>query len=229
MRRRSAVGLNMIFGDLFRSLMSDGGAFAAGIDYSELDHPGPELASAAENKKVLVKSERDPQLELATFGGGCFWGMQLAYQRVPGVVHTAVGYTQGREEFPTYSQVGAGATGHTEAIIVYYDSSEVTYDQLLDVFFRRVDPMVLNGQGSDYGSQYRTGVYFHTAEQEAIARDRFQEEQLLYSKPIATELRGAMPFWPAEKYHQQYLEKGGRNGVPQSAEKGATDVIRCYG
>ena len=228
-RHRSAVGLNLLFGDLFRGLLSDGGAFAAGIDYSELDHPGPELASAAENKKVLVKSERYPQLELATFAGGCFWGMELAFQRVPGVVHTAVGYTQGREDFPTYSQVGAGATGHTEAIIVYFDSSEVTYDQLLDVFFGRVDPMTVNGQGNDYGKQYRTGVYFHTAEQEAIARDRFKEEQLLYSKPIATELRAAVPFWPAEKYHQQYLEKGGRNGVPQRAEKGATETIRCYG
>ena len=229
MRRQSASGLNMIFGDLFRGLMSDGGAFAAGIDYSELDHPGPELATAAEQKKVLVKSERDPLLELATFAGGCFWGLELAYQRVPGVMHTAVGYTQGQEQFPTYSQVGAGATGHTEAVIVYYDPAEVTYDQLLDVFFGRVDPTTVNGQGNDYGRQYRTGVYFHSANHEAIASERFKEEQLLYSKPIATELRTAMPFWPAEKYHQQYLEKGGRNGVPQSAEKGATETIRCYG
>jgi len=229
LRRRPAVGLGMIFGDLFRGLMSDGGAFAAGIDYSELDHPGLELADAAENGKVLVSSERNPQLELATFAGGCFWGLELAYQRVPGVEHTAVGYTQGRELAPTYSQVGAGATGHTEAVIVYYDPSEVGYDQLLDVFFARVDPLTVDGQGNDFGRQYRTGVFFHTSEQEALARVRFQEEQLLYSKPIATELRAAIPFWPAEKHHQQYLEKGGRNGVPQSAKKGATETIRCYG
>ena len=223
-RRGSVVDLNMIFGDLFRGLMNDGGAFAAGIDYSALDHPGPELASAAEAKNVLAKSERDPTLELATFAGGCFWGLELAYQRIPGVVHTATGYTQGREKFPNYSQVGAGATGHTEAVVVYYDSSQITYGQLLDAFFGRVDPTTVNGQGNDFGGQYRTGVYFHTAEQEALARARFKDEQLLYSKPIATELRAAMSFWPAEKYHQQYLEKRGQN-----ADKGAIETIRCYG
>lgn len=222
------LGLNMIFENLGK-FFSDGGAFAAGIDYSELEHPGPELAKAAEEGRVLVNSDKDPNLAVATFAGGCFWGLELAYQRVPGVVHTAVGYTQGREEGPTYTQVCSGATGHTEAIIVYYDPNEVSYEKLLDVFFARIDPTTVDGQGNDFGKQYRTGVYFHTKEQEDAARARFGEEKLLYSKPIATELRQAKAFWPAEKYHQQYLEKGGRSGVPQDAAKGATETIRCYG
>jgi peptide-methionine (S)-S-oxide reductase len=140
-----------------------------------------------------------------------------------------VGYTQGQEESPTYGQVCSGATGHTEAVIVYYDPKECPYETLLDTFFGRVNPTTVNGQGNDFGSQYRTGVYPHTPEQEEAAKKRFELEQTKYSKPIATELKPAMPFWPAEKYHQQYLEKGGRSGQPQSAEKGSTDTIRCYG
>jgi peptide-methionine (S)-S-oxide reductase len=218
-------GLNMFFGNLF------GAAAAKGppIDYTALDFPGPELGAAAKEGRFLVTSEREPNLAIATFAGGCFWGLELAYQRVPGVVYTAVGYSQGPEDNPTYNQVCSGATGHTEAVAVYYDPNEVTYEQLLDAFFDRVNPTTVNGQGNDYGKQYRTGVYFHTKEQEEIARARFEQEQRQYKKRIATELLEAKPFWPAEKYHQQYLEKGGRMGNPQSAAKGATDTIRCYG
>jgi len=153
----------------------------------------------------------------------------LAFQRTVGVDYTAVGYTQGKEEQPTYGQVCSGATGHTEAVIVYYDPKTCSYDDLLDTFFSRVNPTTVNGQGNDRGKQYRTGVYFHTVEQEKSARSRFQKEQEQYKRPIATELKPTSPFWPAEKYHQQYLEKGGRSGSSQSAEKGCTDTIRCYG
>ena len=123
------------------------------------------------------------------------------------------------------------ATGHTEAVIVLYDPAECSYEQLLDVFFDRVDPLTVNGQGSDRGKQYRTGVYYHSAEQEAIARARFARENKKYStnRPIATECNPAMTFWPAEEYHQQYLSKGGRFNQPQSADKGCSDEIRCYG
>lgn len=214
----------MVFGNLF-----GGGAFNLKVDYSSLDHPGPELGKAAQENKVLVSSERDPKLKLATFAGGCFWGLELAFQRVPGVVETAVGYAQGKEEFPSYDQVCAGATGHTEAVIVYYDPKECSYESLLDTFFERVDPTTKNGQGRDFGKQYRTGVYFHTPEQEKLARTRFEDEQEKYKRPIASELKAATPFWPAEKYHQQYLEKGGRFGRSQSAEKGSKETIRCYG
>jgi len=100
---------------------------------------------------------------------------------------------------------------------------------LLETFFARVNPTTVNGQGMDYGKQYRTGVYTHSEEQAAAAAKRFELEQHKYSKPIATELKRAKPFWPAEEYHQCYLEKGGRFGMPQNASKGATEEIRCYG
>jgi peptide-methionine (S)-S-oxide reductase len=130
---------------------------------------------------------------------------------------------------PTYNQVCAGMTGHTEAVNVYFDPKECTYEQLLDTFFTRVNPTTVNGQGNDFGKQYRTGVYPHTPEHMEIAQKRFEEEKKKYNRPIATELKDAMPFWPAEKYHQQYLEKGGRGGQGQDASKGATATIRCYG
>lgn len=214
----------MILGNLF-----GGGAYNLKIDYDSLDHPGPELAQAAQEGTVLVASAQNPKLKLATFAGGCFWGLELAFQRVPGVVETAVGYTQGPELTPTYDQVCAGATGHTEAVVVYYDPKECSYEHLLDTFFDRVDPTQKNGQGRDYGKQYRTGVYFHTPEQEKVAKERFEQVKGNYKRPVATELLQAMPFWPAEKYHQQYLSNGGRMGQAQSPEKGCTDKIRCYG
>eukprot|EP00546_Thalassionema_frauenfeldii_P015499 CAMPEP_0178930440 /NCGR_PEP_ID=MMETSP0786-20121207/21223_1 /TAXON_ID=186022 /ORGANISM="Thalassionema frauenfeldii, Strain CCMP 1798" /LENGTH=225 /DNA_ID=CAMNT_0020606941 /DNA_START=247 /DNA_END=924 /DNA_ORIENTATION=- len=225
----------MFFGNLFRDLNS--GFVEPVIDYSTLQHPGLELAKFAQENKVITTSklqqpeeDEDIVLNVATFAGGCFWGLELAYQRCPGVTHTTVGYTQGREEYPTYSQVCTEATGHTEAVCVYYNPNECSYDDLLDVFFSRVNPLTVNGQGNDYGKQYRTGVYYHTPEQETIARARFEVEQQKYTKkPIATELRASMPFWPAERHHQKYLSKGGPGRVAQSAEKGCMDTIRCYG
>merc|ERR1712071_47294 len=218
--------LNMI-SNLFSSIF--GAPTPSVIDYSTLDYPGNEMGQLAQENKVITSCERQPNLEAATFAGGCFWGLELAYQRVPGVVYTAVGYAQGQEENPTYSQVCSGATGHTEAVCVLYDPKECNYETLLDTFFNRVDPTTVNGQGNDYGKQYRTGVYYHTPEQEEKAGKRFDSEKGNYRRPIASECKSAMPFWPAEKYHQQYLEKGGRGGFAQDASKGATDPIRCYG
>eukprot|EP00523_Entomoneis_sp_CCMP467_P003295 CAMPEP_0168749152 /NCGR_PEP_ID=MMETSP0724-20121128/16558_1 /TAXON_ID=265536 /ORGANISM="Amphiprora sp., Strain CCMP467" /LENGTH=265 /DNA_ID=CAMNT_0008797031 /DNA_START=14 /DNA_END=811 /DNA_ORIENTATION=+ len=219
------TGTVMFFGNLF----GGAGAFGQQIEYSNLPWPGDELGAAAQQGTVLTTSPKKPNLELATFAGGCFWGLELAFQRVPGVEYTAVGYTQGPEENPNYEQVCSGATGHTEALVVYYNPNDTSFDALLDTFFERVNPTTVNGQGNDFGTQYRTGVYFHTPAQEAAARERFAKEQENYQKPIATELKAATPFWPAEKYHQQYLEKGGRFNQPQDASKGATDTIRCYG
>jgi len=199
------------------------------INYSGLDFPGNELGQMAMDGKVVVMSERFPELQAATFAGGCFWGLELAFQRVPGVLYTAVGYTQGPEVTPTYGQVCSGMTKHTEAVLVYYDPKECSYNDLLNTFFDRVDPTTVNGQGNDFGTQYRTGVYYHTTEQEEIAKAKFEQIKGNYRKPIASECKPAQVFWPAEKYHQQYLEKGGRFGMPQSTEKGCTDKIRCYG
>lgn len=115
-------------------------------------------------------------------------------------------------------------------MLVIYDPEFCSFQTLLDTFFERVDPLTVNGQGSDRGKQYRTGVYYHSQEQEVLARGRFELEQEKYDKQrIATECVAAKPFWPAEEYHQKYLEKGGRLGTPQNAEKGCKEEIRCYG
>lgn len=227
---RKSTSLPMIFNKIFSSLGS-GGGYSAKIDYSSIPFPVPELAAAAQEGKSLIEIDKNgKKLHLATVAMGCFWGGELAYQRVPGVEYTSVGYTQGQETLPTYDQVCSGATGHTEAIIVAYNPKECSYETILDKFFDRVDPTTANGQGNDRGPQYRTGVYFHSKAQEEVAKARFQQEQEKYGRrKIASECLPSMPFWPAEKYHQQYLEKGGRFNSPQSAEKGCIDTIRCYG
>jgi peptide-methionine (S)-S-oxide reductase len=234
--RRNGAGIltkRNLFGNFFRNFVGGGGAYDMKIDYTLLDHPGPELGQWAKNGIVPTHSLRDPELQVATFAGGCFWGMELALQRVPGVVYTTVGYTQGVprvDDFPNYDQVCAGNTGHTEAVMVYYNGNECRYEDLLDCFFGRIDPVTVNGQGRDFGRQYRTGVYTHTPEQFDLTKAKMVVVQKNYTtRPLATECKAATPFWPAEKYHQQYLEKGGRFGTPQSAAKGATDEIRCYG
>jgi len=197
-QRRSfqPTGMTMLLDRLF-----GGGAQEQQIVYENLDHPGPELANFAKEGRMPAMSEKNPNLAMATFAGGCFWGLELAYQRVPGVVYTAVGYAQGKEEYPTYGQVCSGATGHTEAVIVYYDPKDCSYESLLDTFFTRVNPTTVNGQGNDFGTQYRTGVYFHSKEQEEIARKRFEEEKKKYSKLIVAELKEVIFFWSAEKYY----------------------------
>jgi len=197
------------------------------VNYDELEGAAKEAAEFALAGEVPAKTKDG--LSIATFAGGCFWGLELAFQRVPGVVGTAVGYTQGSVERPAYGPVCTGGTGHTEAVLVTYKPNEVSYKGLLGVFFGRINPTTVNGQGNDYGTQYRTGVYTHTAEQMKEAQEFFPAVQAHYTKAIATELKPAMIFWPAEKYHQQYLEKGGRFKDPQSAAKGCTDTIRCYG
>jgi peptide-methionine (S)-S-oxide reductase len=219
-----------LFGNFLRNF-GGVGAYDMKIDYTLLDHPGPEQGQLAKDGIVPTHSIRDPELQVATFAGGCFWGLELALQRLPGVVFTTVGYTQGVprvDDFPNYDQVCSGNTGHTEAVMVYYNGNECRYEDLLDCFFGRIDPVTVNGQGRDFGRQYRTGVYTHTPEQFDLAKAKILQVQKNYTtRPIATECKAAAPFWPAEKYHQQYLEKGGRFGAPQSAAKGATDEIRC--
>lgn len=156
---------------------------------------------------------------LATFAGGCFWGLELAFQRQPGVIETAVGYTGGKVERPTYQQVCSGRTGHAEAVQLAYDPEQVSYDQLCSLFFSRHNPTTLNRQGNDVGTQYRSAIYYHDDEQRQIAERHKQAKS-----GAVTEIEPAGVFYPAEVYHQQYLEKGG-----QCASKGCDDHIRCYG
>jgi len=162
--------------------------------------------------------------EYATFAAGCFWGVQLAFQRVPGVMHSMVGYTAGPKEHPTYKEVCSGATGHTEAVQLIFNPNAVSYKELLMVLFDRMDPTTLNRQGNDTGTQYRSGIYYHSDEQKKMAEDFIKEVQPNFKSKIVVEVVKASKFWPAEDYHQRYLEKGA-----QKANKGCLDPIKCYG
>lgn len=149
--------------------------------------------------------------EIATFGAGCFWGIEAAFRRVPGVLDAAVGYSGGRTENPSYQDVCTDTTGHAEVVQVTFDPAKLSYEQLLDVFWTIHDPTQVNRQGPDYGKQYRTAIFFHSSEQEAAAKKSKQalEASGKLRRPVATEITAAGPFWRAEEYHQRYLEKRG--------------------
>ncbi len=149
--------------------------------------------------------------QLATFGAGCFWGIEETYRNIPGVIDTAVGYMGGSKADPTYREVCTDRTGHAEVVQVTYDPSQVSYEDLLRVFWTNHNPTTKNRQGPDVGSQYRSAVFFHTPEQEAAARASKDELERTgaFHKPIVTEITAAPTFYPAEDYHQQYLAKRG--------------------
>ena len=150
-----------------------------------------------------------PGLEKATFAGGCFWCMQPAFDHVPGVVATTVGYTGGQKEHPTYKEVGKGGTGHAESIEITYDPKKVTYQELLNVFWHNIDPTTKDREFCDVGHEYRTAIFFHGADQEKEARDSETEIEKTkpFKDPIVTEIVPASTFWPAEDYHQNYYLK----------------------
>jgi len=147
----------------------------------------------------------------ATFAAGCFWGVEAAFRKVPGVVSTVVGYTGGHKEKPTYRQVCSGRTGHAEAVQVRYDPTKVSYEQLLEVFWGIHDPTTLNRQGPDVGSQYRSAIFYHNEKQRAAAEalKKRLEKSGKFNKPIVTEIVPAAKFYRAEEYHQRYFEKHG--------------------
>jgi peptide-methionine (S)-S-oxide reductase len=147
----------------------------------------------------------------ATFGAGCFWGVEAAFRQVPGVLSTAVGYAGGSLAKPTYEQVCSGRTGHAEVVQVEYDPDKVSYQQLLDVFWSNHDPTQLNRQGPDIGTQYRSVIFTHDAEQRQIAGASKAEldNSARFRRPIVTEILPFSAFYRAEEYHQQYLEKRG--------------------
>ena len=147
--------------------------------------------------------------ETATFGAGCFWGVEVAFRNVPGVLDTAVGYEGGTLPNPTYEDVCSKKTGHAEVVQVEFDPEEVSYDQLLDVFWDEHDPTQVNRQGPDVGSNYRSVVFFHSPEQQEQALASKARVQARFDRPIATEITPASEFWRAEEYHQQYLVKRG--------------------
>ncbi|HEV8309542.1 MAG TPA: peptide-methionine (S)-S-oxide reductase MsrA [Methylomirabilota bacterium] len=157
-------------------------------------------------------------MEKATFAAGCFWGVEAEFRKVKGVEATTVGYTGGTLESPTYENVCSGTTGHAEAVEVQYDPAQISYEDLLDVFWETHDPTTLNRQGPDVGTQYRSAIFVHTAAQEAAARASKArlEQSGRHRRPIVTEIAPAARFYRAEDYHQQYFEKKACGRGPRS-------------
>jgi peptide-methionine (S)-S-oxide reductase len=177
-------------------------------------------------------------MQQATFGGGCFWCTEAVFQNLKGVEKVVSGYTGGRIANPTYKEVCSGLTGHNEVIQITFDPAVISYEELLEVFWKTHDPTTLNRQGNDAGTQYRSGIYYHSEAQkaaaeaaaaavdEALAAGTFRK---VVGRSVVSEILPAGPYFLAEAYHQQYLSRGGRFGTGQSAAKGCTDPIRCYG
>jgi peptide-methionine (S)-S-oxide reductase len=147
--------------------------------------------------------------QTATFAAGCFWGVEDAFRRVPGVVDVVSGYTGGHVKNPTYRQVCSHTTGHAEAVNVTFDPERVDYDTLLKVFWQIHDPTQLNRQGPDVGDQYRSAIFTHDDAQQRAAIASRDRERPNHSRPIVTQIEPATYFWPAEEYHQRYFEKNG--------------------
>jgi peptide methionine sulfoxide reductase msrA/msrB len=158
---------------------------------------------------VVAHAEGPPRAEEAVFAGGCFWSMEAAFEKVPGVLDVVSGYTGGTTEHPTYEAVSAGGTGHVEAVRVRFDPARISYDTLLEIYWRQVDPTDDGGQFVDRGPQYRSTIFVRDAEQRRVAevsRQRLADSRR-FAKPIVTAIVDLGPFWPAEAYHQQYCEK----------------------
>jgi peptide-methionine (S)-S-oxide reductase len=147
----------------------------------------------------------------ATFGAGCFWGVEEVFRKIPGVLHTSVGYTGGKTENPTYEEVCTDKTGHAEVVDIDFDPKLVSYQDLLKIFFENHNPTTLNRQGPDIGTQYRSAVFYHDVEQKSQAEQMIKEldQSGKFSKPIVTEVTPAQKYYPAEEYHQKYLQKRG--------------------
>lgn len=164
---------------------------------------------AESGNEPRVGAAADDSLERATFAAGCFWGVEAAFREVEGVVKTRVGYTGGNTPSPSYEQVCADGTGHAEAVDVWFDPGVISYDELLSLFWSIHDPTTPNRQGWDFGSQYRSAIFVHDAEQEQLAIASRDQRQSELSRPIVTEIVPAAVFHDAEEYHQRYFEKHG--------------------
>jgi peptide-methionine (S)-S-oxide reductase len=162
-----------------------------------------------ENRSILVLM----RTEKATFGAGCFWGVEETFRNLKGVVSTAAGYAGGTKENPTYEDVCTDKTGHAEAVEVEFDPSQVTYDELLDVFWSNHNPTTLNRQGPDVGTQYRSVIFYHSPEQKSAAEASKKKIDASgrFGRPVVTQIEPAPAFWRAEEYHQRYLQKRGKS------------------
>ncbi|MFQ5528032.1 MAG: peptide-methionine (S)-S-oxide reductase MsrA [Thermoanaerobaculia bacterium] len=181
-------------------------ALAAALLVAACSGTGAELAHADQPDAAAVG---ETGLAKATFAGGCFWCMEPPFDELEGVVSTTSGYTGGPERNPTYKDVSYGRTGHAEAVEILYDPERVSYEELLDVFWRNIDPLTENAQFCDKGSQYRTAIYYRGEDEGGLAREskRMIEESGILDGPIVTEIEPASEFWPAEEYHQDFYKK----------------------
>jgi peptide methionine sulfoxide reductase msrA/msrB len=170
---------------------------------------GLQGASNLERKEEKTMSAQDKNLETATFAGGCFWCVESDFEKIDGVIEVISGFTGGHEENPTYKQVSSGRTGHLEAVQVVYDPLKVTYDKLLDVFWKHVNPTDPDGQFVDRGPQYRTAIFYHNEEQHRLAQESKEklDKSNIFDKPIMTEILKVSEFYPAENDHQDYYKK----------------------
>lgn len=166
------------------------------------------LAAALLAATASLAAAQEAQPAKATFAGGCFWCVEEAFEKVPGVISAVSGYTDGNVDNPSYRQVTGGQTGHTEAVEVIFDPAQVTYEQLLDVFWRNIDPTVVDRQFCDVGNQYRTAIFVHDEEQMRLATASKEALQMSkpFAEPIVTPIVAASTFYPAEDYHQDYYK-----------------------
>lgn len=168
-----------------------------------------------QSSSLLLSENGRKKLQAATFAAGCFWGIEEEFRKIKGVKSTTVGYTGGWLEYPTYNQVCTDRTGHAEAIQVMYDPGEVSYADLLKVFWSVHNPTTKNRQGFDYGTQYRSAIFYHTPQQEELARkskEELEKSEQFKNKEIVTEIVPASAFYNAEEYHQKYYQKRGGGG-----------------
>ena len=151
------------------------------------------------------------QIQLASFGAGCFWGVEARFREIPGVIEAISGYMGGHTTQPTYAEICTGTTGHAEVVQVQFDAEQLDYETLLEHFFALHNPTTLNRQGPDIGSQYRSAIFFHSGSQQQAASKAIKDadQSGRWPQPVVTQLEAAPPFWPAEEYHQRYLEKNG--------------------
>lgn len=177
------------------------------ISFLILSQTGISMTNA--ESEIKNNNVRADKYEKATFAGGCFWCMQPPFDKLNGVISTSVGYTGGPKDDPTYEEVCSGTTGHAEAIEIVYDPQKVSYEKLLDVFWKNIDPTTLNAQFADRGSQYRTAIFYHNERQKNVAEASKEklEKSGKFAKPIVTEISHAKTFYNAEEYHQKYYKK----------------------
>ena len=167
------------------------------------------FAMAVLGRSSLTAPTRNPNIEVATFAGGCFWCMEPPFEKLPGVLKVISGYTGGHKKNPTYEEVSAGGTGHVEAVQVYFDPARISYEELLDTFWRQIDPTDPGGQFADRGSQYTTAIFYHNQAQRSAAeksRDTLARSGK-FRRPIVTRILPFREFYPAEPYHQDYYRK----------------------